>query len=209
MPLLHQIFVFLHVVSAAAWFGMGLRLATQARTVLSLERDAALALADDVARTVRFMGIFIVLTLVFAFGVLGLGGGYPGQFQYHTASLLIVILIVVQWALVQPAWKKLRAAVEAGSDAERLFLIQMLPDILAQVVNTVDNLKIDKLTVVDSGQGTGVPSVFNQIAGSTPALLESLKASTGIDIAGMLSRAAATPSAETTVEDKPTGDGSL
>ena len=96
---------------------------------------------------------------------------------------------------------------EAGPDAERLFLIQMLPDILSQVVNTVDNLKIDKLTVVDSGQGTGVPSVFSQIAGSTPALLESLKASTGIDIAGLLSRAAATPSAEVIVED--TGDGSL
>ena len=96
---------------------------------------------------------------------------------------------------------------DAGADAERLFLIQMLPDILSQVVGTVDNLKIDKLTVVDSGQGTGVPSVFSQIAGSTPALLESLKASTGIDIAGLLSRAAATPSAEVIVED--TGDGSL
>ena len=96
---------------------------------------------------------------------------------------------------------------DAGADAERLFLIQMLPDILSQVVNTVDNLKIDKLTVVDSGQGTGVQSVFSQIAGSTPALLESLKASTGIDIAGLLSRAAATPSAEVIVED--TGDGSL
>ena len=98
---------------------------------------------------------------------------------------------------------------DAGPDAERLFLIQMLPDILKQVVNTVDNLQIDKLTVVDSGQGTGVPSVFSQIAGSTPALLESLKASTGIDIAGLLSRAAATPSAEVIVEDKPAGDGSL
>ena len=98
---------------------------------------------------------------------------------------------------------------EAGADAERLFLIQMLPDILKQVVNTVDNLTIDKLTVVDSGQGTGVPSVFSQIAGSTPALLESLKASTGIDIAGLLSRAAATPSTEVTVEEKPAGDGSL
>ena len=82
--------------------------------------------------------------------------------------------------------QKLELWQEAGSNAERLFLIQMLPDILKQVVQTVDNLSIDKLTVVDSGSGKGVPSVFNQIAGSTPALLESLKASTGIDIAGML-----------------------
>ena len=82
---------------------------------------------------------------------------------------------------------------EAGPNAERLFLIQMLPDILKQVVQTVDNLSIDKLTVVDSGNGTGVPSVFNQIAGSTPALLESLKASTGIDVAAMLSGASRIP----------------
>ncbi len=94
-------------------------------------------------------------------------------------------------AEVEVLRRKLALWQEAGPNAERLFLIQMLPDILRQVVKTVDNLTIDKLTVVDSGQGTGVPSVFNQIAGSTPALLESLKASTGIDIAGMLSRAAA------------------
>ena len=93
-------------------------------------------------------------------------------------------------AEVEVLRQKLALWHEAGSDAERLFLIQMLPDILSQIVQTVDNLQIDKLTVVDGGHGTGVPSVFNQIAGSTPALLESLKASTGIDIAGMLSRAA-------------------
>ncbi len=86
--------------------------------------------------------------------------------------------------------QKLQLWREAGGEAERLFLIQMLPDILKQIVSTVDNLQIDRLTVVDSGQGAGVPSVFNQIAGATPALLESLKASTGIDVAGMLSRAA-------------------
>ncbi len=89
--------------------------------------------------------------------------------------------------------QKLELWKNAGSDAERLFLIQMLPDIMREVIKTVDNLKIDKLTVVDSGQGgsgNGVPAVMSQIAGATPALLESLKASTGVDIASMLSRAA-------------------
>ncbi len=86
--------------------------------------------------------------------------------------------------------QKLALWQQAGPDAERLFLIQMLPDILKEVIKTVDNLKIDKLTVVDGGgAGQGVPAVFNQIAGATPALLESLKASTGVDIAGMLRRA--------------------
>lgn len=83
--------------------------------------------------------------------------------------------------------EKLALWQQAGPDAERLFLVQMLPDILKEVIKTVDNLKIEKLTVVDGGGGHGgVPAVFNQIAGATPALLESLKASTGVDIAAML-----------------------
>ena len=93
-------------------------------------------------------------------------------------------------AEVEVIRQKLEIWQQAGPDAERLFLIQMLPDIMKEVIKAVDNLTIDKITVVDSGQGGGgVPSVFNQIAGSTPALLESLKASTGIDIAGMLRKA--------------------
>lgn len=113
-------------------------------------------------------------------------------------------------AEVEVLRQKLALWQDAGTDAERLFLIQMLPDILSQVVHTVDNLKIDKLTVVDGGQGAGVPAVFNQIAGSTPALLESLKASTGIDIAGLLSRAASQGTKAEEKEDRLTaGDGSL
>ena len=114
-------------------------------------------------------------------------------------------------AEVEVLRQKLELWNQAGTDAERLFLIQMLPDILSQIVHTVDNLKIDKLTVVDSGSGQGVPSVFNQIAGSTPALLESLKASTGIDIAGMLSGAASSSAGgkSNVQEEPPAGDGSL
>lgn len=89
-------------------------------------------------------------------------------------------------AEVEVLKEKLMLWQQAGPDAERLFLVQMLPDIVKEVIKTVDNLKIDKLTVVDSGNGSGVPAVFNQIAGATPALLESLKASTGVDIAAVL-----------------------
>ncbi len=93
-------------------------------------------------------------------------------------------------AEVEVLRQKLTLWQQAGPDAERLFLIQMLPDILKEVIKTVDNLKIDKLTVVDGGNGgQGVPAVFNQIAGATPALLESLKATTGIDVAGLLATA--------------------
>ena len=108
-------------------------------------------------------------------------------------------------AEVEVLRQKLALWQQAGSDAERLFLIQMLPDILKEVIKTVDNLKIDRLTVVDSGHGgQGVPAVFNQIAGATPALLESLKSTTGIDVAGMLSRAA---SGSAAAEKRADGEG--
>ena len=118
MLALKYVFLLLHIITAAAWFGMGLRLATQARTVLRLERTAALGLADDTQRTIRFMGIFAVLTLVFGLATFVIGGPANYGVQFHTASLLIVILVAVHYVLLAPAWKKLRAAVEAGTDAE-------------------------------------------------------------------------------------------
>ncbi len=120
MLFLKLVLTLLHIITAAAWFGMGLRLAAQARLVLKLDRPAALALADDTGRTVRFMGFFIVLTLVFAFATFVVGSIGPVRYggQYHTAMTLIVVLVAIQYFLVQPGWKKLRGAVEAGTDAE-------------------------------------------------------------------------------------------
>lgn len=106
--------------------------------------------------------------------------------------------------------QKLELWKQAGPDAERLFLVQMLPDILREVIKTVDNLKIEKLTVVDGGSGGGgVPAVFNQIAGATPALLESLKASTGVDIGALLRSSGSMPSnaGEIVSDAEPAGDG--
>jgi len=100
--------------------------------------------------------------------------------------------------------QKLTLWQDAGPEAERLFLLQMLPDIMREVLKTVEGVKIDKLTVVDGGSGTGgVPAVLHQIAGATPALLESLKASTGIDVAALLQGRAMPPSAERGLADTP------
>lgn len=121
MLLLKNLLILLHIITAAAWFGMGLRLAAQARTVGSLEGKAAVALAGDVGRTVRFMGIFAALTFFFGLATFGVGStmGHYGP-QFHTAILLVAILLVVQYVLVQPNWKKLQNAVETGAETEPL-----------------------------------------------------------------------------------------
>ncbi len=112
---IHSLFVVLHVITAAAWFGLALRLGAQARNVLAHDGPTALALADDVGRSVKFTGIFIGLTFLFAVLAFFLGGGfgYYGPI-YHTSLLLIVIAVVVHFFLVQPAWAKLREAVAQG-----------------------------------------------------------------------------------------------
>ncbi len=116
MGWVHQSVIFMHVLTGAAFFGLGLRLAGQARTVASVQGDGALLLSRDMGITIRQMSIQLVLTFVFAMAALGLGGGYAGQAQYHVASVLIVALLVLQLWVIRPAWKGLHKAVEEGGE---------------------------------------------------------------------------------------------
>ena len=105
MFVLKWILVILHVATAAAWFGLGLRLAGQARTVAE---GGAQVLAEDGARTVRLMNVFIVLTLIFALGAFLVGGGFASYGpQYHTSLLLILVLTGLQFFVIRPGWKGL------------------------------------------------------------------------------------------------------
>jgi flotillin len=78
----------------------------------------------------------------------------------------------------------------AGTSGKELMLIQMLPGIVDRVAEMTKDMKIDHLAVVDSGSngdgGGGLQSVFKQIGGLTPALFETIKATTGVDLAATL-----------------------
>jgi flotillin len=72
-------------------------------------------------------------------------------------------------------------------DTRELFLIQQLPDILDKVTKVVsDNLSIDKVTIVDSGDGHGMPAYVKGVTGSIVAILEQIKNATGLDIPEIL-----------------------
>jgi len=72
-------------------------------------------------------------------------------------------------------------------DTRELFLIQQLPDILDKVTRVIaDNLRIDKITIVDSGNGHGMPSYVKGIAGSVAGMFEGIKNATGLDIPDIL-----------------------
>ena len=104
--------ILLHVLTASAWFGLSIRLGSQAK----LAATGQLAVAVDGLRTVSLMGIMLIATFVFSMALLMAGNGYPGQVQYHAASALIVVLLGIQFVFLRPAWKRLHTAVEFGNN---------------------------------------------------------------------------------------------
>jgi hypothetical protein len=113
MLLLKWILVILHIITAAAWFGLGLRLAGQARTVLNLEGNARVTLAEEGHQSVWLMNIFIVLTLLFSLGAFVAGGHFDTYGPaYHSAITLIVLLTLAQLFVIRPAWGTLKAFAE-------------------------------------------------------------------------------------------------
>ncbi len=82
----------------------------------------------------------------------------------------------------------MRSEWEKGNTKE-LFLIQQLPHIIGKITETIsNNLHIDKLTVVDSGEGKGVPSVVKNITGSVVSVMEQVKNATGLDLSEILQK---------------------
>jgi len=81
--------------------------------------------------------------------------------------------------LMRQEWEK--------EDTRELFLIQQLPEILDKVTKVVsENLSIDKVTIVDSGDGRGIPAYVRGVTGSIVAIFEQIKNATGLDIPEIL-----------------------
>lgn len=74
----------------------------------------------------------------------------------------------------------------AGDDAHDIFVLNLLPDLVAQIVSTINSIDIDKMTVIDSGDGTALPGVVKQLPGSVISVAEQIQTATGVDILGPL-----------------------
>lgn len=63
----------------------------------------------------------------------------------------------------------------------------MLPDLVSQIVSTVNGIDIDKMTVIDAGgDGSALPSLAKQLPSSVIAIAEQIETATGVDIMGPL-----------------------
>ena len=75
----------------------------------------------------------------------------------------------------------------AGSEAERIFILNMLPEIIRELAQSVDGMEIDRLTVIDSGdRGSGVASTASQFPAAVIKLTEQIEAATGVNILSRL-----------------------
>lgn len=75
----------------------------------------------------------------------------------------------------------------AGVDAQRIFVLNMLPELVDKIVSTVGSVDIDKVSIIDSGgQGTGIPSFMGQLPGAVIGLMEQVETATGVDLLSSL-----------------------
>lgn len=77
----------------------------------------------------------------------------------------------------------------AGDDGQRIFVLNMLPELVDKIVSTVNGVKIDRVAVVDGGNngGTGgIPALMSQLPGAVVSLSEQVEAATGVDIFGSM-----------------------
>jgi flotillin len=71
----------------------------------------------------------------------------------------------------------------AGPDAQRVFVLRMLPDLMDKIVSTVAAVDIEKVSIIDSGgQGTGIPGFMNQLPAAVIGLTEQIENATGVDL---------------------------
>ena len=77
-----------------------------------------------------------------------------------------------------------------GDQAFAVFLAEKLPELLEISVEAVKGVDIDRLIVMDSGDGGGVSNAVNQRVKGAYGTLEGLGSALGIDIQGVLQNAA-------------------
>ncbi|MDG1481932.1 MAG: SPFH domain-containing protein [Myxococcota bacterium] len=79
---------------------------------------------------------------------------------------------------------------KAGDDARDIFLIQQLEEVLKTVIERVNSMSLDEVTLIDGGDGQTLPRHVASFPATVRSVLDELRNSTGVDVTGILSGAA-------------------
>lgn len=79
----------------------------------------------------------------------------------------------------------------AKGEGEKIFMLSMLPEIIKQITDTVGEIIIDKISVIDTGGSdghTGVARLVNQMPAAVLSLVEQIENATGVNILSHLQK---------------------
>ncbi len=79
----------------------------------------------------------------------------------------------------------------AGEDARDIFVLHMLPELVQHITDTVSGIDVERITVIDNGQGgsgKGLPSVASQMPAAVISITEQIEAATGVNILSALNK---------------------
>jgi len=80
-----------------------------------------------------------------------------------------------------------------NGETQELFMIRMFPELLDKVTRVVaDNLRVEKLTILDGGDGNGLPTHVKNLTKSAIIMLEQVKNATGVDLTRLAEKAGGT-----------------
>ena len=110
MGYLHTAAIILHIVFAAAWFGLAIGLSILSKEAVQAEsRGAAVAALRLVKSMTATAVVFYLLACAnFALGIAVNGSGVYG-WPYHAALALGLALLVVQFVIIRPSVAAMRS----------------------------------------------------------------------------------------------------
>lgn len=83
--------------------------------------------------------------------------------------------------LMGDAWRSM------GPQAKEIYVIQHLEEIIGTVVNQLDDVQVGEVNVLDQGDGSGLASYAATYPQMVAQVMQSLAASTGVDVPAILS----------------------
>ncbi|WP_034407892.1 flotillin family protein [Deinococcus murrayi] len=75
---------------------------------------------------------------------------------------------------------------QAGPEGERAYVLNMLPGIVEQFAASVQGMQIDKLTVIDSGNGQATRNAVQTLPANIIGMVEQVENATGVNLLSLL-----------------------